>query len=153
MAQLARFLQMLALGVWVGALVCFGAIVAPVLFAVLPGRDLAGAAVASILPRLHWLGLGAGAVFLGVGWWAQRQWSAVWRTGGHVVLLMMLLTLLSQYALLRPMERLRQQMGSVEHASWADPARQRFGHLHTVSVRVEGLVLLLGLVGLYLRSR
>ena len=50
----------LLLGGWVGSWGCFGLVVAPVAFRVLPTTELAGELVGPVLAALHLYGLGAG---------------------------------------------------------------------------------------------
>src|ERR1700761_5520565 len=62
----------LVLGLWLGALVFFGAILAPIAFSQLPplfptpaaGIHAAGVVVGGSLVRLHWIGLFCGLIFL-----------------------------------------------------------------------------------------
>jgi len=63
MATLVRFLQFFTLGTWIGAVLYFGAIVAPGAFSVLTA-DQAGALVGLTLGRLHLMGIVAGAIYL-----------------------------------------------------------------------------------------
>ena len=67
MAVGARFLMLISLVVWVGGIMFFAVVVAPVLFSVLPTRELAGAVVTRCLTSLHWIGIVAGSVFLVAG--------------------------------------------------------------------------------------
>ena len=70
MRTLFHSLVYLALGVWLGALIFFGAILAPLAFSQLPplfgaqGVHAAGLIVGGSLVRLHWMGLFCGVVFL-----------------------------------------------------------------------------------------
>jgi hypothetical protein len=146
-----RFLSTLALGVWIGALLAFGAVLAPVLFSVLPSRDQAGAVVAVALPRMHWLGLLAGLVFLGAGW--VREHAATFRRSDTLlVVLMLVLTVCSELDVVRPMHRLRRELVSIERAPEADPRLQAFERLHAVSVGLETAVLVLGIIALYVHT-
>ena len=75
----------LALGVWLGALVFFGAILAPIAFSQLPplfpnpasGIHAAGMVVGSSLVRLHWMGLVCGLIFLAVLILARAHYRAI----------------------------------------------------------------------------
>src|ERR1700732_602737 len=64
MTNILRFIQVFALGTWVGSIFYFSAAVAPGAFRVLPSQDLAGVLVEFTLRRLHTLGVAAGIVFL-----------------------------------------------------------------------------------------
>ena len=72
MRTLFHSLVYLALSVWLGALVFFGAVLAPIAFTQLPplfpnpalGIHAAGLVVGDSLVRLHWIGLVCGLVSL-----------------------------------------------------------------------------------------
>jgi hypothetical protein len=66
------------------------------------------------------------------------------------VVLMVLLTAISQNKVTHRMNELRTAMGSVEQTPADDPRRAEFDKLHSVSVGLEGAVLLIGLASLYL---
>ena len=72
---------------------------------------------------------------------------------GFGVILMLLLTLASQRFVIPRMAELRGQMGSVEATPASDPRRAEFDRLHGISVDLEGGVLVIGLVALYLTVR
>jgi hypothetical protein len=48
------------------------------------------------------------------------------------------------------MDHLRQQMGSYASTAANNPLRMQFDHLHVISVRLEGGVLILGVIALFL---
>src|SRR5205814_1996894 len=58
-----RFLMLLSLAVWLGALIFFP-ILAQTSFSVLPSTHLAGLVVRDSLLKLHWMGFASGVVFL-----------------------------------------------------------------------------------------
>src|SRR5438309_9964086 len=60
---LLRFLILLCLVVWLGALIFFP-VVAQISFTVLPSTHLAGLIVRDLLIDLHWMGMVAGLIFL-----------------------------------------------------------------------------------------
>jgi hypothetical protein len=70
---------------------------------------------------------------------------------------MLILTLVSQYAISSRMAELRTQMaaahGSLDAAPADDAQRVAFNRLHRVSVWIEAAVLLLGAAALYLTVR
>ena len=66
------------------------------------------------------------------------------------VILMLLLTLASQRIVIPRMDVLRAQMASVDATPANDPRRAEFDRLHGISVDLEGGVLLIGLVALFL---
>jgi hypothetical protein len=66
---------------------------------------------------------------------------------------MLALTLISQFGIIPRMDVLRASLGEVSAAPIDSPARVQFDALHVWSTRVEGAVLLLGLVVVYLTAR
>jgi hypothetical protein len=148
--QLLAYLWRLLLGVWIGALLCFGAVVAPALFRSLP-RAEAGAVVRQVIPVLDIYGLLAGMALLALTF-AGPQAGAAWARRG-LLLAMIALCAGSYFAVTPRLERLRQDAGGRISELPADhPARREFGRLHGVSTVLSGAVLLLGLVALATRS-
>jgi hypothetical protein len=153
MSGLWRYLEFLSLGTWVGAIIYLSFVVAPGVFATLPSRDQAGAVVGLVLGRLHLLGYVAGIVFLGAAVAQARSVAALGRPAALAVIVMLVLTAVSQQGVSPGMARLRAEMGSIERTPPDNPLRVRFDRLHRVSVRLEGAVLLVGLAALYLTAR
>ena len=146
-----RFLMLLALVVWVGGIIFFAFVVAPVLFTTLPSRELAGAVVQRSLKELHWIGVGCGAVFLVASLLDFHSSVASIRNGA--ISLMLALTLISQVAITTRMERLHADMGAIDAVPASDARRVQFDSLHQWSTALEGFVLLFGLVALYDTTR
>lgn len=137
-----RYLMLLALVVWIGGIIFFSFAVAPAVFSVLPTRALAGAVVNRSLTTLHWMGLASGIVFLVCSFFS---WKRV-RLAHLLVVGMLVFTALSQFIVTPKMERLRQEMGVIDLLSPSDSRRVSFDRLHQWSVRLEGGVLILGLI-------
>ncbi len=153
MTTILRYLEILSLGTWVGGIIYLSFIVAPGVFATLPARDQAGAVVGLVLGRLHVLGYVAGAIFL-LAWLIQaHSLAGLAKPAALVVVLMLLLTIVSQRAVSPRMARLRAKMVSVDRTPLDNPLRVEFDRLHRISVRLEGAVLLLGLGALFLTVR
>jgi len=153
MSQVLRFVQVFALGTWVGAIVYFAAVVTRGAFAVLPNADLAGALVGFTIKGLHWLGIVAAVVYLLAALGLGRSLRALTQPAALGVILMLALTLASQKMVIRRMDALRAEMGSVAATSRSDPRRVEFDRLHRVSVQIESGVLLIGLAALFLTMR
>lgn len=157
MATIWQFLQFLSLGVWVGAALFVGVLLAPGAFATLPTRELAGNVVGMALARLHLLGYACGAVYLLASVLAARSVNALARPAVVCVLAMLLLTAATQFGVNAKAGDLRQQMrsefGSVDATPAGHALRAQFGRLHGVSSAIELTVLLLGAVALLLTVR
>ena len=150
-----RFFMLLSLVVWIGGLIFFAFVLAPTAFQVLPNTHLAGNVVGRALGKLHWLAIISGIVFLASSLLYSRL------TGGtvhvfairHLLIILMLgLTLFSQFWMIPRMDTLRASVGDFASVPLDNPARVQFDALHVWSTRVEGAVLLLGLVAVYLTA-
>ncbi|MDP9040143.1 MAG: DUF4149 domain-containing protein [Acidobacteriota bacterium] len=144
-----RILRLLAVVVWVGGLVFFAFVVAPVAFSVLPSTHMAGTVVAGTLGVLHWIALACGLVFLAAAAVLRARSSCarglisaqLW-----LVLAMIAASAAIQWRIVPAMERDRLAAGGeIDAAPREDPARLDFERLHPLSERLEGAVLLAGL--------
>jgi len=154
--SLLRFLMLMSLIVWLGGLIFFAFVLAPTVFSVLPTRHMAGSVVSSSLSRLHWMGIISGIVFLVSSMTYSRLTTGAAHplAARHVfVCLMLVLTLISQFGISPKMTALRASMGQIDNVAGNDPARLQFNALHVWSTRLEGGVLLLGLIVVYLTAR
>jgi len=150
-----RYLMLLSLIVWIGGLIFFAFVVAPAAFAVLPTRHLAGNVVGRTLGILHWMGIISGLVFLA----SSLLYSQLTRGTPHafaarniIIVVMLALTLISQFGIIPRMDALRAAIGEIDSVPPGNPARMQFDALHVWSTRVEGGVFLLGLVVVYLTA-
>jgi uncharacterized membrane protein len=152
-----RFLMLLSLIVWIGGLIFFAFVLAPTAFQVLaPNTHLAGNIVGRALGKLHWMAFISGIVFLGSSILYNRltDGTAHLFSGRHVLLCLMLaLTLISQFGIIPRMDVLRTSLGEVSAVPIDNPERIQFDLLHVWSTRVEGAVLLLGFVVVYLTAK
>ncbi|HEX6820414.1 MAG TPA: DUF4149 domain-containing protein [Candidatus Sulfotelmatobacter sp.] len=147
-----RFLMLLSLVVWIGGLTFFAFVLAPTAFQALPNTHLAGNVVGRALGKLHWLAIFSGIIFLISSLLYSRitQGSAHVFAARHVLMVIMLaLTLFSQFWIIPRMDTLRSTVADFAAIPLSDPARVQFDALHVWSTRVEGAVLLLGLVAVY----
>lgn len=153
MKNFLRFLQMLALGGWIGAILYFAAVVTVGAFAVLPSQDLAGSIVGYTIGGLHNFGIAAAVMYLVAAVLLRGSPAGLVRPVAIDVELMLALTLVSQWLVIPRMDALRAQMGSVAETAATNPLRVQFDRLHGVSVDLEVAILLIGLVALYLTVR
>ncbi|MGB2603250.1 MAG: DUF4149 domain-containing protein [Candidatus Sulfotelmatobacter sp.] len=151
-----RFLMLLSLICWIGGLIFFAFVLAPTAFSVLPTTHLAGNVVGRALGKLHWIGFVSGIVYL----ISSLLYSRVIDGTAHVfavrhvlLCLMLALTLISQFGIIPRMDVLRASLGEVSAAPIDNPERVQFDALHVWSTRVEGAVLLLGLIVVYLTAQ
>jgi hypothetical protein len=150
MATLIRFLRLLSIVVWVGGIIFFAFVLAPIAFSVLPSQHLAGTVVGGSLRVLDIIGLICGAIF----WLAtvvpfRSSPTAHKRRYGIQLLLSAVMLMATAYlhaGILPAMERDRVQSGGdIEVAPKDNPAKMHFELLHKRSERLEGAILFMGL--------
>jgi hypothetical protein len=149
MTLFLRIIRLIALAAWVGSLIFFGT-VAKDAFTTLPDAHTAGALVRAALISLHHLGMIAGAIYFLITFalLATQGDSHPARAAELALIVAMLgLTLYSQYSILPRMESDRLSLGGDVATSPADaPAHLHFDRLHKLSVRIEGAVLIEGIL-------
>jgi len=153
MSTVLRFLEFLSLGTWVGSILYLSFAVAPGAFATLGSRDLAGAVVGMALERLHVLGLVAGVIYLAARVVLARSAAGLTSAAALLVVVMLVLTFVSQSIVSPRLAALRVEMGSVDATPPENPLRVQFDRLHRASVQLEVAVLVAGLVALFLTGR
>jgi hypothetical protein len=158
MQTLLRALRLFAMVAWVGGLVFFAFVVAPVAFHSLSSAHEAGLVVGGSLRVLHWIGLVGGGVFYAATalLWLRAEVPARVSFAIQLALtgIMLAVTAYSQFRILPAMERDRVLAGGeVEIAPLEDVGRADFERLHVLSERLEGLVLFCGLGVVFFLSR
>jgi hypothetical protein len=162
MRSLLTTVSLLALGLWLGALVLFVQ-VATVAFNALPplflnpadGIHGAGLVVGGTLRHVHYMGLICGVVFLLCSALvrAHVRWHSV-VPQAVLVLVMVVLTAYSQFSIIARMDTAQQSAGgSVASLPESSPARATFDQLHRQSTHVEEAILILGFVAFFLAGR
>jgi len=144
-----RFLYLLALGLWVGEIVCFSFVVAPAAFAVL-GPARAGEVVSAIFPRYYLLGAGAAAAALLCGFLLRRATASGWWTVALVCIGLGLAATIWSATVLHP--RAQRLRATLEAAGRAPATDAGFRRLHGTAVALNGAALLAGVLGLGLSA-
>lgn len=142
----ALFVYFLSLACWLGGMVFFSAIVAPIVFAQLSITD-AGKVVSALFPRYYLLGYVAGglgfilAVYLCV-MRAPRLW---WAMAAVALAIALGLTFYAGQVVRPQVDAIR----TVAEEANPDPARRaEFDRLHRLSVILNGAVMALNLAAL-----
>jgi len=147
--------MLLCLILWLGGLVFFAFVVAPAAFSVLPTRHLAGNVVARSITGLHWIGIVTAIVYLLSSTIYARLTTGtlhVFAARNVIIVLMLLLTLISQFGIIPRMDTLRASIGEIDSVPPNNAVRMQFDALHVWSTRIEGGVLLVGFVAAYLTA-
>jgi hypothetical protein len=149
MTTLLRILRLIALALWVGGMAFFG-FVAYVAFQVLPDAHQAGAVVRGSLLMLHRIGFAAGLIYLIVTLAmlaTQRDTHPVRAAELALIIAMLGLNAYSQFSVIPQMEADRIALGGdVAVTPATNPIHQRFDRLHDLSVKLEGAILIEGLL-------
>jgi len=112
--------------------------------------------VSRSLDRLHWIGVVSGVVFLITSTAYARVTTGSTQplaTKHVLIVLMIVLTLVSQMTISGKLLALRNDMKVIDNVPRDDPRRVEFNRLHQWSTRLEGAVLLMGLAVIYLTAR
>ena len=164
MRTLVRSLIWIGLVIWIGGLLFFGAVVAPVAFGVVmpmfpdpaTGLHIAGTLVRVSLLRLHDIGMIVGVVLVLLAIIERTARLTRRSIGPQLVLLAAMLALIgfSQFSVIPRMDALRIQAGpALDNPAASNPAKLEFNRLHNRSTSVEGIVLLCGLALIVLYAR
>ncbi len=148
--------MLLALVLWIGGIVFFGAVMAPTVFTVLPTHDLAGKVVSRSLAELHLVGIICGFVFLICSMivaYVTRGSAEVLAPRHWAIAAMIALTFIAQDVVAKKMLVIRNDIGVIDNVPQNDPRRVEFNRLHVWSTRMEGCVLVLGLGALWGQAR
>jgi len=150
-----RFLMLLALTVCLGALIFFP-VVAQTSFTELPSAHLAGLIVRGTLITLHKMAFISGTIFLVSSLLYNRvtQGTARVISLSHILIVTMLaVTAISQFQIIPKMDSLLATAGEISTLPADSPVRQQWDSLHNWSTNLEGTVLMLGLILLYITAR
>lgn len=144
MRKLSEALYFILIALWVGGMWAIGYMAAPVLFASLGDRQLAGMVAGKLFALIGWVGLGSTAyllVFLAVRWGGQVFRRAVF----WLVLLMGLLAAASQFGIQPLMAQLKAD--ALPREVMESVLRDRFAAWHGIS---SILYLVQSLLGVWL---
>ena len=150
MTTFLRILRLFALVAWVGGLIFFVAAVTRVAFETMPDTHQAGIIVRGTLIALHHIGFIAGFVYLVATLTliaTQRDSHLARALEVLIIIVMLTVTGYSHFSVLPRMEADRLSLGGNVDATPADlPAHRHFDRLHGLSVKLEGTVVIGGLL-------
>jgi len=151
----------LLLGLWLGAAVFFGAAVAPTVFGVLRGAqlanasELAGMMVQRLLAVINRGGFEISLFLFVTGYFITRRESRRARFAEMISLaIMAIMTGVSHWVISARILALRAAMQApIDQVAANDPRRIAFDALHGYSVTAMGVALLAGLLGFLIMAR
>jgi hypothetical protein len=141
----ARIVRLLAFAVWMGALVYFGAVVAPSAAQIFGTTQQFADFIGHTLLTAHAIGTWCGiAMLIALRMLGNRAYRMPVQAG--LVLLMIVLTFASNKLIILPMEHDRQLAGgNIKILMAGSPLREDFDARHAWSTRVESVIILAGL--------
>ena len=158
MSTLLRVLRLLSMVIWIGGIIFFAFVLAPIAFATLPTAHEAGAVVGATLRVLHVMGLIAGGIFAlcTAILFMQPNSSSKGRYQNQILLaaVMLAATAYLQASVLPAMEQDRVAAGgNIDAAPRTSAPRIHFERLHIRSERIEGGILFCGFGIIFLMGR
>ena len=160
MKTFLRTVSLLLLGLWLGAAIFFSAAVAPNVFAVLRGAELAnagtlaGSVVTRLLAIINKGGFEIGLFVLVVSFFMTRGQKSMRRITEMLSLaLMTIMTAIGHWVVAAKMATLRAAMQlPIDQIAPTDPRRIEFDNLHRYSVAMLSIALSAALLAFILRS-
>jgi len=161
MTEIVRVLRSLLLGLWLGAAIFFGTAVAPALFAVLRGanlanaNELAGTIVSRLLSIINRGGFEISLFLIVTAYFMSRNESRLRRFAEMISLaIMTIMTGVGHWVITARMVALRAAMqGQIDQIALNDPRRVAFASLHGYSVTAMGVAMVAGLVAFVIIAR
>jgi hypothetical protein len=150
--------MVLTLVVWLGGVIFLAFVEAPTVFSpgLLPTRHMAGSILGRSLDLLHYMAIASGIIYLFASMLYSRMSTGTPRrlAARHLLIVsMLILTLISQFAISPKMHALRAEVGVIDEVPLDNPQRREFDRLHAWSEKFEETVLLLGLVAIYVTAQ
>ncbi len=140
----------IAVALWVGGLFAIGYLAAPVLFAQIADRGLAGAVAGAMFSVMGWVGLACGTYLL-LYVLAGKGWRAVQSGVFWIVLLMLALTAAGHFGVQPILAQLKAD--ALPRQVMESALRDRFSTWHGVSSALYLLQSLLGIALVILQER
>ena len=150
MGKFASALYSIAVAVWVGGMLAIGFIAAPVLFAQIADRAVAGNLAGAMFTVTAWVGLACGT-YLVLFVMAAKGWRALQSTVFWIVLLMLALTAAGHFGVQPILEQLR--VDALPRRIMESALRERFNTWHGVSTALYLVQSLLGIALVIMQER
>ncbi|MFQ5544305.1 MAG: DUF4149 domain-containing protein [Nitrospiria bacterium] len=146
-----KFIHLLSLVIWIGGIVFFSFVAAPAIFKTLP-RAQAGDVVAKIFPIYYKIAYVCGPLSLGtlLGVSIQKASSPVWNF--LCIALMTVLTFYSGIVIGRKVRQLKKERNAASTDVIQQEKEKAFKKLHGISMALNMLVLMIGMILIFLTS-
>jgi hypothetical protein len=159
--KIIAYLRLLFMGLWLGAAIFFGAAVAPTVFGVLRGAqlanadELAGMMVQRLLAVINRSGFEIALFLIITGYFIGKGENRLARYAEMISLaIMAIMTGVSHWIISARMLALRAAMQpSIDQIAPNDPRRIAFDALHGYSVKAMGVAIAAGLLAFFLMAR
>lgn len=152
MSRVSTVIEVAVLAFWLGAAGFFSVAVAPVLFAVLPTRTLAGEVVGRVLPGVFYSGIVVGVLIMVIEVASRGGWNL--RGRETLGALIAAACAIAQFIVGPRIARLRAEIAApIESLPVDDARRLVFGKLHGVSIAWLGVAMLAAAIALVLSAR
>lgn len=148
--RFAGALYSLCVTIWVGGLLAIGYLAAPILFAQLADRTLAGNLAGAMFSAIGWVGMACGAYLL-IYVLAVKGWRAVQSSVFWIVLLMLGLTLAGHFGVQPILAQLKAD--ALPRQVMESAMRDRFAAWHGVSSVLYLIQSLLGIALVLVQGR
>lgn len=158
MKTIIQYLRLLILGLWLGAAVFFSAAVAPTVFGVLRGAqlanagELAGMMVQRMLGVINRGGFEIGLFLLVTGFFTGRNATRLIRVGELIALAILTIAAgVSHWIISARILAIRAALQTpIDQLAGNDPRRLAFDSLHSYSVTMMGVAIVAGLLAFFL---
>jgi hypothetical protein len=150
------FFHLAAIGLAIGPVLFFGAVVAPATFRVLPTRDMAAALVSGVLSGACGIAEVAFGVLFATSWWLTRDGVARVTRGllTRLPIIGFFAVLVIRELLIPQMDRIRAEApGLIDNLPAADPSRLLLDRYHRLATGFFTAALAVGVVVLILTAR
>lgn len=151
MSRLLSGIEATAVTLWVGGLWAIGYLAAPMLFATIPDRMLAGAVAGRLFVGIAWIGIACGILLLALHALRKRGAIATGARQSWLVAAMLVLVLAGHFGVQPVLQRLKDEVAPAPVME--SPNRTAFGRWHGVSSGIYLVQSLLGLALVVMRSR
>jgi len=158
--MIIRTLRLLALGLWLGTAVFFGAAVAPTLFHVIRGaqllnaNEIAGTIVTRLLATINIGGFIIALLLIATALLMKRGSRLALFVEMISLAIMAIMTGVGHWVIAARIIALRAAMqGHIDQIALNDPRRVAFDSLHGYSVTVMGVAMIAGLVAFVIMAR